>query len=255
MNTDIQYKRFPEGLFITLEGMEACGKSTLAVTLAHWYGEQGYEVVRVHEPGGTEYGVKARELFLATHQDLVPEAEVGLLLTCKAQLLHTVIRPALKRGAVVICDRYTDTLFAYQHHAKGIDRDLICNMLDVFDCYWEPDFVLYLHVTLETSQKRTFIRKNAGGDFTSIDAAPSLFHQKVYIGMSDEINRHVPAMVGRVDGEQTMQEVATDAKRQLAARMEDLLQERQQIANAWDSGAVADAIDTADGALQRMATV
>lgn len=224
--SSIHYKRFPEGLFIVLEGIEACGKSTLAKTLATWYGQLGYEVVQVHEPGGTDYGKAARELFLTHHQDLVPEAEVGLLLTCKAQLLHTVIRPALKRGAVVICDRYTDTLFAYQHHAKGISKDLICNMIDVFDCDWEPDMVLYVHVSPETSWTRTIRRKEAGGDFNSFDAQPSEFRLRLYAGMSEQVHRHAPAMLGCLDGECPIEEVADQVRLHLSRRMKDLYHER-----------------------------
>ena len=129
-----------KGFFITLEGGEASGKSSLTHRLFETLvKDHDLQVIVVHEPGGTPYGVKARELFLANHGTLVPEAEVGLLLTMKAQLLKTVILPALEEGKVVLCDRYTDTLLAYQHHAKGHDRKRMQALLDAFDVDVAPD--------------------------------------------------------------------------------------------------------------------
>lgn len=177
-----EQKKFPGGLFITLEGLEASGKSTQAKRLKEYFEAQGYETILVGEPGGTVYGKAARELFLSHHRTLSPAAEVGLLLTCKSQLLETIIRPALKRGAVVICDRYTDTLYAYQHHAKNHPKELLDRMVTAFGCDFDPDFVIFYDIPAETSIKRSLERKNQGGEFTDLDGETILFHRSVHNG-------------------------------------------------------------------------
>jgi dTMP kinase len=176
------------GFFITLEGGEASGKSSVTHRLFETLTkEHGLDVIVVHEPGGTPYGLKARELFLTNHGSLVPEAEVGLLLTMKVQLLKTVIIPALEAGKIVLCDRYTDTLLAYQHHAKGHDRSRMQALLDAFDVDVPPDLTLFLDVPPVVAVQRLQRRRNEGGAYDDLDAAAIEFHEKIRNGFVYEM--------------------------------------------------------------------
>lgn len=101
------------GLFITLEGPEGAGKSTNRDYLAARLREQGLDVVLTREPGGTPLAEKVRELLLAPSDEVMAaDTELLLVFAARAQHLAQVIRPALERGAVVLCDRFTDTLFS-----------------------------------------------------------------------------------------------------------------------------------------------
>ncbi len=114
------------GVFITLEGADGCGKSTQAALLADALGARGREVVRLREPGGTQISEKIRALLLdPANADMAPECELLLYEASRAQLTRQVIEPALARGAVVLCDRYYDSTYAYQAGGRGLDEALV----------------------------------------------------------------------------------------------------------------------------------
>jgi len=116
-------KKKPKGIFITLEGGEGCGKTTHVRLLKEYLLSQGYSVVTTHEPGGTEIGGMIREVLLdPSHVEMVPLAELLLYLASRAQHIEEIIVPALRKGRVVLCDRFSDSTFAYQSCARGIRR-------------------------------------------------------------------------------------------------------------------------------------
>jgi len=116
-------------VFVTFEGLDGSGKTTQAELLAKHLEEAGREVVATREPGGTELGEKVRELILGD-SDISPWAEAALFAAARAQLVDSVIKPALERGADVVCDRYLDSSLAYQGLARGlgVDRVLALNI-------------------------------------------------------------------------------------------------------------------------------
>ena len=107
------------GLFITLEGIDGAGKSSHVEWLAAYWRERGREVVLTREPGGTELGERLRELLL--HTPMGQDAELLLMFAARSEHLAQRIVPALRRGSVVICDRFADSTFAYQGLGRGLD--------------------------------------------------------------------------------------------------------------------------------------
>ena len=123
------------GLFITLEGVDGVGKSTQADLLAEALMQTGKELVRLREPGGTAISEKIRALLLdASNTDMVDECELLLYEASRAQLVRQVIEPALARGAIVLCDRFYDSTFAYQAGGRGIDEKVVRRANDLGSC-------------------------------------------------------------------------------------------------------------------------
>jgi dTMP kinase len=111
-------------MFVTFEGIDGSGKSTQAALLGEWAARERREVVAVREPGGTPLGERIRELLL-DGPEMTPWAEAALFAAARAELAERVIRPALDRGAWVICDRYVDSSLAYQGAARGLGIDAV----------------------------------------------------------------------------------------------------------------------------------
>ncbi len=146
-------------MFVTFEGVDGSGKSTQAALLAEQLRSEGRNVVATREPGGTELGERIRELLL--HGGAVaPWAEAALFAAARAQLVADVIRPALTRGADVVCDRYIDSSLAYQGIARGlgVDRVLELNMIATGGVL--PDRTFLLVLPLEEAA----LRRGPSGD-------------------------------------------------------------------------------------------
>ena len=140
-------------MFITFEGLDGSGKSTQARLLAEQLRAEGRDVVDTREPGGTGVGENVRDLLLGG-EALAPWAETALFAAARAQLVDEVIRPALARGADVVCDRYLDSSLAYQGLARrlGVERVLELNLLVTAGLL--PDRTFLLLVPLEQAARR-----------------------------------------------------------------------------------------------------
>ncbi|HEX7686354.1 MAG TPA: dTMP kinase, partial [Burkholderiaceae bacterium] len=114
------------GRFVTFEGIDGAGKSSHVEALAAWARARGAEVVLTREPGGTPLAERLRELFL--HEAMDPLGEALLVFAARRDHLMRVIEPALARGALVLCDRFTDATFAYQGGGRGFDREVLSQL-------------------------------------------------------------------------------------------------------------------------------
>lgn len=148
------------GRFITLEGGEGVGKSTHLGRVCDFLEARGIEVVRTREPGGTPRAEAIRELLLNPTADerLADDAELLLVFAARAQHLARKIRPALARGAWVVCDRFTDATFAYQGGGRGIDAERIAVLETLVQQGLQPDLTLLLDMSVEDAQARVTAR-------------------------------------------------------------------------------------------------
>ncbi len=147
------------GLFITLEGPEGAGKSTNRDYLADRLRAEGIEVVLTREPGGTPLAERIREVLLDPGEEpMNPDTELLLVFAARAQHLAEVIRPALARGAVVICDRFTDSTYAYQGGGRGLSLERIATLETFVQGDLRPDLTLVFDLPVEVGLARAAAR-------------------------------------------------------------------------------------------------
>lgn len=147
------------GLFITLEGPEGAGKSTNRDYLASKLAEQGVEVVLSREPGGTPLAERIRELLLTpSDESMAADTELLLVFAARAQHLAQVIRPALERGCVVLCDRFTDATYAYQGGGRGLSETRIAELERFVQGDLRPDLTLVFDLPIEVGLSRAAAR-------------------------------------------------------------------------------------------------
>ncbi|MDO5683688.1 MAG: dTMP kinase [Propionibacteriaceae bacterium] len=164
------------GLFIVFEGGDGVGKSTQVRHLSEWLREQGQQVLVTHEPGDTEVGLKLRQIVLdpATgHID--PRAEALLLAADKAQHLHELVRPALASGTVVVCDRYVDSMIAYQGAGRELEAEDVAHLAHWATAGLVPDLTILMDVEpAQAVHQKT--------DRDRLEDAGAAFHQRVREG-------------------------------------------------------------------------
>jgi dTMP kinase len=120
-----------KGLYIALDGIDGCGKSTQCMKLAEHFGSLGRTVLLTREPGGTEIGAELRSRLLSSKYDLEPESEMMLFFVDRLEHLTKKVIPALNEGMVVISDRFTASTYAYQVYGRGIDESIYSNLADL----------------------------------------------------------------------------------------------------------------------------
>jgi dTMP kinase len=161
------------GLFVVLEGGDGAGKSTQLTRLAAWLREAGHEVVVTYEPGDTALGATLRKLLLdPASGDVSPRAEAMLYAADKAQHVYEVVRPALDAGKIVVCDRYVDSMIAYQGAGRTLDADEIRGLADWATGGLVPDLTVLLDVPVERALGEKV-------DLDRLEGAGTEFHERV----------------------------------------------------------------------------
>jgi dTMP kinase len=165
------------GRFVTLEGIDGAGKSTHAAWLAQALIERGRTVVATREPGGTPLGERLRDLLLA--EPMTHDTEALLMFAARREHLEHVIRPALARGDVVLCDRFTDATYAYQGGGHGVDASRIAALEDWVHGDLAPDLTLVFDVPIAVSRERLDRNAAAGHTLDKFERERASFFERV----------------------------------------------------------------------------
>jgi dTMP kinase len=173
-----------KGLFISFEGSEGCGKSTQIERLATRFRDSGREVVTLREPGGCPLGEKIRDLlkFDPAGDGMNAEAELLLFVASRAQLVREVIRPALDRGAIVLCDRFLDSTTVYQGVARAIPPDTVASVNAFATGGTLPQVTFLLDLDAAEGRRRAASRK---GPADRMEQERAEFYEAVRRGYLD----------------------------------------------------------------------
>lgn len=208
MNKDA---RTSQGLFITLEGVDGCGKSTQASLLREDLEALGFDVVFVREPGGTAISEQIRGVVLNPENGMMcDECELLLYEASRAQLVGEVIRPALAAGKVVLCDRFYDSTFAYQAAGRGLDTDLVHRANRLGSCGVSPDRTLVFMLEPTVAHARA-----TQNDADRLEAEGVAFQERVFAGYK-QLLQNEPERVKAVDADGTIDEVRARTHQLLA---------------------------------------
>lgn len=189
-----------QGLFITFEGPDGCGKTTQMNLLAQYFEKKGKKVVLTREPGGKGLGEKVREILLNYDGEVSDRCESFLFLADRAQNIDIIVKPAVKQGEIVLCDRHIDSTVAYQGYGRGLDINEINILNNLATGGKKPDLTLVFDVDVETSMKRV------GKEKDRMESAGIDFHNRVRNGYL-ELAEQEPTRIKVLDATKTIEEI------------------------------------------------
>jgi dTMP kinase len=203
-------RRRHRGILITFEGIEGSGKSTQCAILAKELCSRGYRVIETREPGGTPLAEAARRLLLHPdcNEHVTPAAEACLVLAGRAQHVQHVIDPALKEGAVVLCDRFTESTLAYQGYGRGLDVEQLRTLNHLATGGLQPTLTLLFDLPVAAGLAR---RRRAHEERNRLDREVNTFHERVRRGFL-ALAREEPGRIVIVDARVDPDHVARDVK-------------------------------------------
>jgi dTMP kinase len=212
-------KKTERGYFITFEGIEGSGKSTVAGAVLERFLQTGRECVATREPGGNEISEKIREMLLdPDNRSISPRTELLLYVASRAQLVDEVIAPALERGSCVICDRFMDASVAYQGWARGLGEDVVEGLNEFAVAGTLPDRTFLLDLEVGKGFERGPERREAEGSRSRdrLELEKMEFHEKVREGYLRLASRE-PGRVAVIDASRTLDDVIEAVLRNLRA--------------------------------------
>lgn len=204
-------------MFISFEGIDGSGKSTQAQLLVQRLQDAGRDVLYIREPGNTSLSEAIRALLLdRDYHDMTARTELLLFAASRAQLVETVLRPALARGCVVVCDRYTDSTVAYQAFGRGLPLEDIerCNAVATGGLL--PDCTFYIDIPLAEAQQRAEAGGRGAGD--RIERAGGDFFARVIEGYR-YLAAAQPERVVRIDGCRAVETICAEICERVDALM------------------------------------
>jgi dTMP kinase len=185
------------GIFITLEGVEGCGKSTQATRLARTLRGRGYGVVETREPGGTPLAERIRDVLLSSPDEMVsPACEAHLIFAARSQHVAQLIGPALSKDCIVLCDRFTDSTLAYQGYGRGLRLPDLERLNRFATDGLVPDLTLLLDVPITVG----LARRRREREQNRLDREARSFHQRVRTGFLKLADRN-PRRIKIVDAQ------------------------------------------------------
>ena len=203
------------GFFLSFEGIEGCGKTTQLKGLARRLRALGHLVVETREPGGSPISEQIRTVLLdPKNQGMDPRCELLLFLAVRAQHVDEIIRPALDKGAVVLCDRFTDATVAYQGYARRLGTALVARLNRFATAGVLPDLTIFLDVPVALG----LTRKRKAGHLDRLDRESEAFHKAVRNGYV-RIARQNPRRVRTVNGTDSVDDVARAIDRIVRSRL------------------------------------
>lgn len=206
------------GKFITIEGGEGVGKSTQIGALRDWLSERGLEVVLTREPGGTPRAEKIRTLLLETSEETMPPScELLLMFAARATHVENVIKPALARGAWVVCDRFTDATYAYQGGGRGFDRELIRTLEQAVLGSLRPDLTILLDAPVDIGAARARSRNETRGATDRFELEQKTFFERVRAAYLERA-RDEPGRIAVIDASCSLENVAGAIRAVVEAR-------------------------------------
>ena len=189
-----------KGLFITFEGIDGCGKTTQIELLKDYFEQKGYTVLLTREPGAKGLGEKFREILLNYDGEVSSNCESFLFLADRAQHIDTIIKPAIEKGHIVLCDRHTDSTVAYQGYGRMLDLKQIHDLNKIATNGIKPDRTFILDIDVETSFERI------GKSRDRMENAGIEFFKRVRNGYL-EISRQEPERVKLLYGKDTIENI------------------------------------------------
>jgi dTMP kinase len=195
-----------QGRFITLEGIEGAGKSTVAKFVREWLEARGRRVTLTREPGGTPLAERVRQLVLDRQgEPITPPTETLLMFAARGLHVENLIRPALARGDWVVCDRFTDATRAYQGAGRGVNRAWIEQLAAEIQRGLAPDCTLLLDLPVEAGLER--VKKRSGPAPTDrFEEEPARFFERVREAYL-ELARAAPGRIRIINAAGTVEEV------------------------------------------------
>jgi dTMP kinase len=203
-------------MFVTFEGLDGSGKTTQLRRLAAALEAEGHSVVQLRNPGGTVLGDRLRAVLLDSRSEgelggIVPEAELALMFADRAQSLAQVVKPALEKDSIVLCDRYTDSSAAYQGAGRGLGTERVLAVHQAVCRGFQPELTILLLPPLAGSlaraRRRNHQAQQRGTDESRFEREGDAFYTRVY-EQYREIARREPERVFVVEDEAGIDEIA-----------------------------------------------
>lgn len=193
------------GFFITIEGPEGAGKTTVMQDVFEQLQSEGYDLISTREPGGIRISERIREIILDNEfTEMDGRTEALLYAAARRQHLVEKIEPALAQGKIVLCDRFVDASLAYQGFARGLGIDEVLSINEFAIGKLMPDLTLYFDVDPEIGLNR--IAKNDNRELNRLDVESLAFHQAVRTGYQEVVKRY-PNRIQVIDASQSQEEV------------------------------------------------